>query len=68
MGIKLDEAPLFIRSNSIFPIDNNELWLVYLKDTNVSRTFLRGKLSDDCVLSYNGDKLQVLVNRFYKNE
>ena len=45
LGIKLDETALFIRSNTITPL-NGELWVVYLEEGTHRKTVIAGDYSD----------------------
>jgi alpha-glucosidase (family GH31 glycosyl hydrolase) len=45
MGVKLDEAAFFIRSNTIIPF-KKQLWLVYLKEGKYEMRVMGGKYND----------------------
>lgn len=45
MGIKLDQAALFMRSNSVIPI-RGQLWCVLLQEGRHSKTVIGGDYSD----------------------
>lgn len=67
MGIKIDQAAFFIRSNSIVPL-KKELWLVYLDAGRYSKTVIGGDYSDDIEIDYSSANLSIRVDRYYKNE
>lgn len=67
LGIKLNEAALFIRSNSIVPM-KKEIWLIYLQEGQHNKTIIGGDYSDDITIDFSSDSLTIEVNRFYKNE
>lgn len=67
LGFKLSEAPMFIRSNSVVPI-KDELWLVYPSKGQHSKQVIAGDYSDAVTISNEGQQMEILVSRFYKNE
>lgn len=66
LAFKLNEAAVFIRSNSIVPI-RNETWLVYLEEGVHTKRVIGGDYSDDIIVNYSHNQLEIAINRYYKS-
>lgn len=67
LGIKLDETALFIKSNSVFPFAH-QLWLVHLEEGTHTKTILRGNHSDQVTIAFKDSRLNITVERHFKDE